>query len=62
MAVTIKTIAEELGVSYATVSRALNDHPDVNDAEDAEQKFKDVQEAYEVLSDESKRKAYDHLN
>lgn len=30
MGVTIKTIAEELGVSYATVSRALNNHPDVN--------------------------------
>lgn len=31
MGVTIKTIADKLGVSYATVSRALNDHPDVND-------------------------------
>ena len=31
MGVTIKTIAEQLGVSYATVSRALNNHPDVND-------------------------------
>lgn len=30
MGVTIKTIAEKLGVSYATVSRALNNHPDVN--------------------------------
>jgi len=34
-------------------------HPDVNDAKDAEQKFKEVQESYEILSDESKRKAYD---
>jgi len=36
LGVTIKTIAEKLGVSYATVSRALNDHPDVN--EDTKQK------------------------
>ena len=34
-------------------------HPDVNKAEDAEEKFKEVQESYEILSDESKRKAYD---
>lgn len=31
MGVTIKTIADKLDVSYATVSRALNDHPDVNE-------------------------------
>ena len=34
-------------------------HPDVNKSEDAEEKFKEIQEAYEILSDESKRKAYD---
>src|SRR3712207_6658048 len=37
-------------------------HPDVNkDNKQAEAKFKEVQEAYDVLSDEQKRKQYDQF-
>lgn len=38
---------------------ALQYHPDKNKDEDAEEKFKEIAEAYEVLSDEEKRKTYD---
>ena len=38
---------------------ALQYHPDRNKDPDAEQKFKDISEAYAVLSDDEKRKHYD---
>lgn len=59
---------EILGVSKDASNEALKKayrklvkkyHPDVNKDSDAEEKFKEVQEAYEVLSDEGKRAAYD---
>ena len=40
---------------------AKNYHPDVSKDENAAEKFKEAQEAYAVLSDESKRKQYDQF-
>nr|VFK63340.1 MAG: curved DNA-binding protein [Candidatus Kentron sp. UNK]VFK70811.1 MAG: curved DNA-binding protein [Candidatus Kentron sp. UNK] len=41
--------------------RARKYHPDVSKEPNAEERFKEVQEAYEVLKDPKKRDAYNHL-
>ncbi|HVS76257.1 MAG TPA: DnaJ C-terminal domain-containing protein [Steroidobacteraceae bacterium] len=59
LGVTRTATAEEIKKSYRRLARKY--HPDVSKEKDAEQKFKEVQEAYEVLKDPEKRAAYDQL-
>jgi curved DNA-binding protein len=48
---------EAIQRAYRKLAREL--HPDVNKSPDAEERFKDVSEAYSVLSDPDQRKRYD---
>jgi len=51
--------ASEGDIKRAYRNMALKYHPDKNKSDDAEEKFKLVAEAYEVLSDKKKRNIYD---
>jgi curved DNA-binding protein len=48
---------EDIQKAYRKLARKL--HPDVNKSPDAEKRFKDIGEAYEVLKDADKRQKYD---
>ncbi|MGJ8670271.1 MAG: DnaJ C-terminal domain-containing protein [Oceanococcus sp.] len=53
--------ADSAAIKQAYRRLARKYHPDVNHEAGAEDKFKDLQEAYEVLRDDEKRQAYDQL-
>ncbi len=50
---------DDLKAAFRRMARQY--HPDVNKAPDAEEQFKEVNEAYAVLSDPDKRAAYDRF-
>ena len=50
---------EEIKKAYRRLARKY--HPDVNKEKDAEEKFKEINAAYEILSDASKKAQYDQF-
>lgn len=49
--------ADEIKKAYRKLARKY--HPDINKTPEAEEKFKEINSAYEILSDDEKRKKYD---
>ena len=57
LGVTQSAGADDIKIAFRNLARKY--HPDVNKEPDAEEKFKEINEAYSVLSDPEKRSAYD---
>lgn len=59
LGLTKSATSDDIKKAYRSLAKKY--HPDVNKSADAEQKFKEINEAYEILSDEQKRNAYDQF-
>src|SRR4051794_30207596 len=57
----VERTASKADIKKAYLRLARKYHPDVNKDADAEVRFKEVTEAYEVLSDDDRRAAYDRF-
>ena len=57
LGVTQSAGADDIKIAFRNLARKY--HPDVNKEPDAEEKFKEINEAYSVLSDPEKRSSYD---
>ena len=57
----VKRDATDSEIKSAFRKLARKYHPDVNKTKEAEEKFKEINEAYEVLGDKQKRQRYDSL-
>lgn len=57
----VKREATDAEIKSAYRKLARKYHPDVNKTKEAEEKFKEINEAYEVLGDKQKRQRYDSL-